>query len=56
MTCPNCGSAHAMSTTKKESILVKWTVGGKDYAKSEREERAVTHKCLDCGNKWEGDE
>lgn len=56
MTCPKCASAHTMSTTKKETTLVKWMVAGRHYAKSERDETAVTHKCLDCGEIWEGKE
>lgn len=56
MNCPKCASAHTMSTTKKESVMVKWMVAGRDYAKSERQEVAVVHKCLDCGNEWDGQE
>ena len=52
MICPKCASAHTMSTTKKESVMVKWMVAGRDYAKSERQEVAVAHKCLDCGHEW----
>jgi len=55
MTCPKCGSAYTMSRTKKETTLVRWMVAGRDYAKSERKEQAVTHKCLDCGHEWEGE-
>ena len=54
MTCPKCASAHTMSTTKKETTLVKWMVEGRDYAKLDRKEKTVTHKCLDCGNEWDG--
>lgn len=43
-----------MSTTKRESVRVRWTVAGHDYAKSEKESKIVTHRCLDCGHEWEG--
>ena len=56
MTCPKCASAHTMSTTKKETTLVKWMVAGRDYAKLDRKEETVAHKCLDCGDEWEGEE
>lgn len=55
MTCPKCASVHAVSTTKKESVLVKWMVAGRDYSMSERQESSVTHKCLDCGHEWRDD-
>ena len=56
MTCPKCASAHTMSTTKKESVTVRWMVAGRDYAHTERESKAVTHKCLDCAHEWSVEE
>ena len=52
MTCQKCASAHTMSTTKKERVSVRWMVAGRNYAKSEKESKAVAHKCLDCGHEW----
>ena len=52
MTCPKCASAHTMSTTKKERVSVRWMVAGRDYATVGRQEKSVTHKCLDCGHEW----
>ena len=52
MTCPKCASAHTMSTTKKESVTVRWMVAGRGYAHTERESKVVTHKCLDCAYEW----
>lgn len=52
MTCPKCKSHHTMSTTKKESTIVKWMVAGRDYAHTERDDKTVVHKCLDCGHEW----
>lgn len=56
MTCPSCASEHTMSTTKKVSTLVRWMVAGRDYATVDKEEKSVTHKCLDCGNEWAGED
>ena len=57
MTCPKCKSHHTMSATKKESVTVRWMVAGRDYAHTELESKALTHKCLDCAHEWErGDE
>lgn len=56
MIFPSCASTHTMSTTKKEATMVKWMVAGRAYATVDRQEKSVTHKCLDCGHVWEGEE
>lgn len=55
MNCPQCASDHTLTTSThtKESVTVRgW------FWKSEkkREEKTVTHRCLDCGNEWDGEE
>jgi Zn ribbon nucleic-acid-binding protein len=52
MNCPKCSSAHTMSTTKNESIVSRFSFGGHNYARTEKEEKSVTHRCLDCGHEW----
>ena len=44
-----------MSATKKETFMVKWLIAGREDVR-EGEAKTVTHKCLDCGNEWEGEE
>lgn len=53
MNCPKCQGRHTMSTTKRETVRVRLMVAGRDYAKSEKESKVVTHRCLDCAHEWE---
>lgn len=53
MGCPECKSEDTMTTsavrTSVPLICPTWLLGKKV-------ELTVTHKCLDCGCEWEGEE
>lgn len=53
MGCPECKSEDTMTTsavrTSVPLLCPTWLLGKKV-------ELTVTHKCLDCGHEWEGEE
>lgn len=55
MVCPRCKSSDTMTTSTqvKESVTI---VGLFWRSEKKREETTVTHKCLDCGHVWDGEE
>lgn len=55
MICPQCKSGDMMTsrTHIKESVTMRglfWR------SEKKKKEKSVTHRCLDCGHMWEGQE
>lgn len=55
MVCPKCKSPDTMTTSTKvkESVI---TVGLFWRSEEIKEETTVTHRCLDRGREWDGEE
>lgn len=55
MNCPKCkgGDLVTTRTRTKESVTV---VGLFWRSEKKKEEKTITHRCLDCGHEWEGGE